>query len=144
MGTFEEEWAQAKQGAAHNSRTRLASAEKDGGRNPGGAGDVRSDKAAWNAAGHAVGQFRRNIRSSSLNLEQGKLSTHGLESAAAEQSLSSSWKRYLDRINARCGELESMLEKAGNDHYKNDQAIQHALARMTDKYKETPGADGKD
>ncbi|MFI6701748.1 hypothetical protein ACIBJC_22750 [Streptomyces sp. NPDC050509] len=107
---------------------------------------MKTDKAAWTAAGDGVGLLRADIKRSGTALEQGQsglVTAGGVESAAAQKQLYRSWKDYLADVNGRCGRLSELLEKTGNDEYKNDEAVQSAFRQLGGQYQDTPATGGQ-
>ncbi|MBB5936735.1 hypothetical protein [Streptomyces zagrosensis] len=149
MGTFEDEWAQLRQGAPSPvGDMRLASTEAPDQWSGDGGDGVKSDKAAWNAAGASVSGLRSNVTKALTELEHGQRGVEsgtakGVASAKAQGEVYLSWQRYLKAVGERCVALKSRLEKAGNDHYQNDQAMHGAFAGMNDQYRDTPAVGGQ-
>ena len=160
--SVEEQWAQLKQQPSAGSELHLASA--DGGTDGGAdapdwertgskpSGGITSSKTAWTQAAEGIGALSKNIPKAMTELEReqpgsgpasGAGSTSsGVQSAAAQQDVYRSWKRYLQDVSERCSALQERLDKAGNDQYKTDQAIRGAFNRMADAYEDTPAVGG--
>ncbi|WP_432013862.1 hypothetical protein [Streptomyces cucumeris] len=151
MSTFDAEWAQMKREASGAAGMSLASADdKPNWGSNGGSRNLRSSKNGWTAAGRGVGELRGNIRAAVTKLgeEQTGLGADsktgsGIESAAAQRELYRSWKRYLKGVSGKCGTFQDRLEKAGDHHYKNDLATEHAFNQLDDLYKDTKPAGGE-
>ncbi|GHJ32519.1 hypothetical protein TPA0910_69520 [Streptomyces hygroscopicus subsp. sporocinereus] len=158
MTSFEQEWAQAKADASADVSTRLASA--DGWNSGGNAGGLRSDKKAWSAAASGVGTLKEIVKTALTELERGQKSPEGFDPlavipvigptvapgsqcVAAQREVYQSWKRYLDDVTGRCDALKGRLEKSGQNHYKNDKAVQGAFEELEKRYKDTPRAGGQ-
>ncbi|MFD9565391.1 hypothetical protein [Streptomyces sp. NPDC059994] len=143
MGSFAEEWAQLKGGPAGGGGMRLAGTGDSGG---GGKGDVQSSKAAWTAAGSAVGGLGGDVKKALTALETGQqgLGTGGgVESAAAQSEVYQSWKTYLDKLSGRCTALQGNLERAGNDLLLTDDNIRGLFVELGKQYQDTPAVGGE-
>ncbi|MGX4688766.1 hypothetical protein [Streptomyces sp. JNUCC 63] len=134
-----EEWEQLKAAAAgrHSGRMRLNQLPADqGGTSSGGSGAsgrLRSDKKAWSAAGEGVGGLRGNIGKALTKLEDGQTGLgkgSGCLTAAAQKSVHASWERRVKDIGGLCDGLAGVLEKAGNDQLRTDEAIRAEIARL--------------
>lgn len=158
MTTFEQEWAHIKAGAATDVSTRLASA--DGWGKGGDSGGLRSDKKAWTAAASGVGTVKEIAKTARTELERGQKNRGGFDPLAvlpvigptaapgsqciaAQREVYQSWKRYLDDVTGRCDALKGRLEKAGQNHYKNDKAVQDAFEALEKRYEDTPQVGGQ-
>ncbi|MEU1075174.1 MULTISPECIES: hypothetical protein [unclassified Streptomyces] len=143
MGSFAEEWAQLKSGpSGGGGGMRLAHADDGGG---GGQGDVQSSKAAWTAAGSAVGELGGDVKKALTALEtgqQGLATGGGVESAAAQAEVYQSWKTYLDKLSGRCTALQGSLQRAGNDLLLTDDNIKGLFVELGKQYQDTPGVGG--
>ncbi|MFJ5103443.1 hypothetical protein [Streptomyces sp. NPDC088554] len=146
-----DEWEQLKTAAGerHTTQTRLNQLPADqggtsSGGSGGGAGDLRSDKAAWTKAGEGVGSLRGNITKALTELEDGQKGLgkdSGCLTAVTQQDVYDSWKRYVKAVGERCGALAAVLTKAGNDQLKTDEAIEAEIARLKSGYQDTPAVD---
>jgi len=149
MPTFEAEWAQMKRQASGDTGMSLASADNKPDWGQGGSGGVKSSKKAWTTAGSDVGKLRGDIKTALTKLEEDQTAlgagsdSGGIQSAAAQRELYSSWKGYLEKVSGRCGATRGVLEKAGDSHYKNDEAIRSALEGMGNRYKDTKPVGGE-
>lgn len=150
MSTFEAEWAQMKREASGDTGMDLASADDKPGWEQGGSGNLKSNKNAWTTAGRSVGKLRGDIKTALTKLEEeqtglgaGSKSGGGIESAAAQRELYHSWKRYLEGVSGKCGAIQDRLERAGDHHYKNDEAIKGAFDGMDGQYKDTKPVGGE-
>ncbi|MEV6550904.1 hypothetical protein AB0M57_19660 [Streptomyces sp. NPDC051597] len=143
MGSFADEWAQLKSGpSGSGGGMRLAHADDGGG---GGKGDVQSSKAAWTAAGSAVGELSGDVKKALTALEtgqQGLAAGGGVESAAAQAEVYQSWKTYLDKLSGRCTALQGSLQRAGNDLLLTDDNIKGLFVELGKQYQDTPGVGG--
>ncbi|MCQ8191506.1 hypothetical protein [Streptomyces rugosispiralis] len=139
--TFAQEWTQLKQNAA--GRMRLDSAETE---STGGAGDLKSSQAAWRRAGEGVGSLREGIRKALTKLDEGQKGLGkdaGCQTAAAQQAVLDSWKRYAKDVSKRCGELRKAMEQTGHDHANIDQAVKDEVDKLKTKYEDTPAVGGR-
>ncbi|MBN0046917.1 hypothetical protein JS756_22935 [Streptomyces actuosus] len=114
----------------------------------GGVLKLRSDKAAWTKAGEDVGSIREDLDKAWMKTESGQTGLGkgtGCLTAAAQQDVYASWKRYVKDVGEVCDGLADVLEKAGNDQLRTDEAIKDELAKLrTDYYEDTPaGGQGK-
>lgn len=128
--------------------TQLASA--DGNPDWAGGGDdsggVTSDKKVWTDSGEGVRGLRSAIKKARTRMEteqgDGSGGAEDFECGAVQKTLHTSWHRYLGDVSGRCGTLAGLLEKAGDDHYKNDQERRAAFEGLDDKYKDTAPVGG--
>lgn len=148
MTSFAEEWAQLKAEASVGSEMRLASA--GGNSDGGGSGWLKADKAAWTKAANSVVLLKDGIKKAKTALEEGQngdgpASESGcmVMSAGAQREVYQSWKNYLTDVSGRCGKLSGLLEKAGNDENRNDDAIKGAFAQLKDEYEDTAATGGQ-
>ncbi|MFF0461105.1 hypothetical protein [Streptomyces mexicanus] len=145
-----EEWERLKSTAVerHSMRMRLNQLPADrGGRGSAGGGatgTLRSDQAAWSAAGQGVGDLRDNIAKALAKLQEGQtgLTRGGSLTAAAQKSVHDSWERRVKDISALCGGLADVLEKAGNDQLRTDEAIKAEIAELRVGSEDVAAADG--
>ncbi|AQA14359.1 hypothetical protein HUF15_43125 [Streptomyces samsunensis] len=150
MSTFDAEWEQMKREASGETGMSLASADNKPNWGQGGSGNLKSSKNAWTTAAGGVGKLRGDIKTALTKLEEeqtglgaGSKSGGGIESAAAQRELYSSWKRYLNGVSGRCGAIQDRLERAGDHHYKNDEAIKGAFDGLDGLYKDTKPVGGE-
>ncbi|MFD5041324.1 hypothetical protein ACIOG7_21825 [Streptomyces sp. NPDC087894] len=140
-----DEWEQLK--AEITERRTVQMRLNQVGEDPGGGlGGVQSSKASWTQAGEGVGKLSGNVQQvlSALKQEQtGNAVNTDVLSGAAQKDVYQSWSDYLTRVRNRCGALQGLLEKTGNDQFKNDDAIRAAFDGLAKKYKDTDG-DGRD
>jgi hypothetical protein len=150
MSTFDAEWARMKGEASGDTGMNLASADVKPNWGQGGSGKLKSSRSAWTTAGRDVGKLRGNIRTALTKLEEEQkgLGTGGktggsTKSGAAQRELYHSWTRYLKGVSGKCGTLQDRLEKAGDDHHKNDEATKHTFDRLDGRYKDTKPVGGE-
>ncbi|MEV7286861.1 hypothetical protein AB0O01_20210 [Streptomyces sp. NPDC093252] len=147
-----EEWEQLKAAAAdrHTTHMQLNQLPADQGPTGSGAGGhgvlkLRSDRAAWTKAGESVGLLRGDLDKAWGEMELGQTGLEkgtGCLTAAAQQDVHDSWKRYVKDVGGVCDGLADVLEKAGNDQLRTDEAIKTEIAKLrTDYYGDEP-ADG--
>ncbi|MFQ6855595.1 hypothetical protein AAIB46_32655 [Streptomyces sp. 35M1] len=60
-------------------------------------------------------------------------------SGSAQKDVYQSWSKYIARVRDRCVALQGLLEKTGNDQFKNDDAIRAAFNELAKKYEDTDG-----
>lgn len=143
--SFEEEWAGLK--AEGSARLQLAGAGDEPGWATGdGGGDLKTGKSPWTKASGGVDEVRGTLTGALGTLADkqegarpGDAGVDGFTSTAAQHSVHTSWKTRLDLVARECGELSDKLTKAGNDHYKNDQAIGDAFRETRTKPIEPSG-----
>ncbi|MEV5431237.1 hypothetical protein [Streptomyces sp. NPDC052701] len=141
-----EEWEQLKAAAAerHSARMQLNQLPADQGGS--GAHDrLRSDKKAWSAAGEGVGDLRDDIGKALTKLENGQTGLDkgsGCLTAVAQKSVYDSWERRMKDIGELCGGLAGVLEKAGSDQIRTDEAIKAEMARLKVHSEGTSAPDG--
>ncbi|MCF6521767.1 hypothetical protein [Streptomyces sp. JJ36] len=139
--------------AGTETRMSLASSDDDPGWAANGSGDGRgglsSDRKLWTGVSQGVESLRTNLKKAMTKLDEGQkglgagdLAVTGFVSGAAQLSVYQSWDRYLDLVSRECGELTGKLEKAGNDHYKNDEEISAAFQQQRTKPEEPASGGG--
>lgn len=143
--SWDEEWAALKREAGEGRGLRLASA--GGGGSDGGSGDLKSKRSVWTTAGREVQSLRGDIKKALAKLEQEQqgLGTggSGVQSAAAQQDVYRSWKRYLEALSGRCGAVQARMEKAGGELYGNDAAVKGSFSKLSQQYADTPAVGGR-
>lgn len=147
MGSFDEEWARHRGAAASEPEMRLASAAsaQDGG-GGGGDGDVKTSRAAWTAAGVAVGGLGGDLKKALTGLETGQtgLATGGgVETAGAQSEVYQTWKTYLESLSGRCTGLQGKLERVGIDLFLTDENIKGLFTALGKQYQDTPATGGQ-
>lgn len=140
-----EEWEQLKSAAAeqHAAQMQLNHVPLDPG---GGTGTLVSNKPAWSKAGQDVGSLREDIGKAVSKLTDGQKGLGedaGCLTAAAQKDIHASWETYVKNVSGRCGKLMGLLEKAGNDQLKTDEAIEVEIGNLTVEYADTPAVGGK-
>lgn len=147
--SWDEEWAALKREAGEGRGLRLASADGDAwqGGSDGGSGDLKSKRSAWTTAGREVQSLRGDIKKALAKLEQDQqgLGTGGtgVQSAAAQQDVYRSWKRYLEALSGRCGAVQARMEKAGGELYGKDAAVKGSFSKLSQQYEDTPAVGGR-
>jgi hypothetical protein len=134
-------------------RTSLASAGGDGSPgwgDVGGSSGVKSDKKLWSTAGHGVSSLQGNVKKAQGQLDEkqpglgpGCQAVNNLETGTEQHRVYRSWTRYLDLVRSEASELAGKLEKAGDDHYKNDQAVADAFRAQHTVPEETAPSSGR-
>ncbi|MET9556398.1 hypothetical protein [Streptomyces sp. NPDC006645] len=141
--TFDEEWAQLKADAA--TRMNLATAGDGGGP---GDGDLKTSKTAWNRAATSIAELRGDLKKAAVRLDDGQTglgagdAVTGFVTGAAQAGVHQTWQRYLNLVGRECGEVAGKLRHAGNDLYKNDQAIEEAFTQQATKPEAPPAGGG--
>jgi hypothetical protein len=141
-----EEWEQLKSAAAeqHGAQMQLNHVPLDPG---GGGGTLVSNKPAWSKAGQDVGSLREDITKAMGQLEDGQKGLGedaGCLTAASQKAVHESWEKYVKNVGARCGKLSGLLEKAGNDQLKTDEAIEAEIGNLKVEYADTAVLGGQD
>ncbi|MCF4139878.1 hypothetical protein L1856_28310 [Streptomyces sp. Tue 6430] len=141
-----EEWEQLKSAAAeqHGTQMQLNQVPLDPGGS--GGGTLVSNKPAWSKAGRDVGSLRDDIGKAMGKLtdgQQGLGEDAGCLTAAAQKDVHTSWETYVKKVSGRCGKLSGLLEKAGNDQLKTDEAIEAEIGNLKVEYGDTPAVGGK-
>ncbi|MEU5160570.1 hypothetical protein AB0G74_13305 [Streptomyces sp. NPDC020875] len=96
-------------------------------------GGVQSSRQAWLAAGEGIGSLRKNIGTASGKAETGQTGlgdTTGCLTAAAQQEVHASWKKYTEEVGRRCGSLQGILEQVGRDLLLTDEAVKAEVDRV--------------
>jgi hypothetical protein len=140
-----DEWEQLKSAAAeqHAAQMQLNHVPLDPG---GGTGTLVSNKPAWSKAGQDVGSLREDISKAMGKLTDGQKGLGddaGCLTAAAQKDVHDSWETYVKNVSGRCGKLSALLEKAGNDQLKTDEAIEVEIGNLKVEYADTPAVGGK-
>ncbi|MBD0420687.1 hypothetical protein AB0L35_36635 [Streptomyces sp. NPDC052309] len=134
-----EEWERLKSAVAerHSAQMQLNQLPGDQGANsskgPGASGRLRSDKKAWSKAGEGVGDLRDNIGKALTKLGEGQTGLgkgSGCSTAVAQKGVYDSWERRVKDIGELCDGLAGVLEKAGTDQLRTDEAIKAEIARL--------------
>ncbi|MGW1267162.1 hypothetical protein [Streptomyces sp. NPDC002491] len=148
-----DEWEQLKAVAVERQATQMqlnhVPADLGGGGTSNSAtpaGKLRSDKAAWTKAGEDVGSLREDLGKASVKMDSGQTGLGkgtGCLTAAAQQGVYESWKRYVKDVGEVCDGLAGVLEKAGNDQLRTDQAIEAEIAKLKTEYYEDAPSGGQ-
>ncbi|UFR04372.1 hypothetical protein KBP30_25810 [Streptomyces sp. Go40/10] len=142
-----DEWEQLKAAAADRHSARMQLNQLPMGMGGGGKvqGRLRSDKAAWSAAGEGVGSLRDGLGKALTKLQQGQT---GLDkesvclTAAAQKGVYESWERRVTDVSDLCRGLAEVLNKTGHDQLRTDEAIKGEIAGLR-VGSETGGGPGK-
>ncbi|MGW4050646.1 hypothetical protein ACWENA_07420 [Streptomyces sp. NPDC004779] len=144
-----DEWEQLKAGSAQRGSDRMRlnqAASVDGGGSGTSAGDLRSDKKAWTRAGQGVKGLKEGVGQGMTALSDGQAGLGdgaNVQSAAAQKDLYDSWKKYLGDVNGRCEALGGLLEGAGHDLARSDEAVLGDLNRLKARYEDTEAVGGQ-
>ncbi|MEU8996980.1 hypothetical protein AB0952_22910 [Streptomyces caniferus] len=147
--SWDDEWAALKREAADGRGLQLASAGGGSwqGGSGDGSGDVKSKRSVWTTAGREVQSLRGDIAKALTKLEDEQqglgAGASGVQSAAAQQDVYRSWKRYLEALSGRCGAIQAQMEKAGGALYGNDAAVKGSFSKLSQKYEDTPAVGGR-
>ncbi|MFF5945722.1 hypothetical protein ACFY7X_34250 [Streptomyces althioticus] len=117
-----------------------------GGSSGGGPGLLKSDRKVWATAGGDITGLRTDVSTALGKLEHGQSGLGdgaGCESAAAQKELFESWKKYVDDVNGRCGELGGLLERAGHDLSMTDGDVRAGLQEIKTEYRDTEAVGGQ-
>ncbi|RLL69034.1 hypothetical protein [Streptomyces sp. Z26] len=100
----------------------------------GSGGGLRSDTTLWSGASEGLSGVRSTLRKGATELDENQaglrakdIAVTELRTGSAQLAVHRSWNRYLDLIVRECVELTGKLEKAGSDHYRNEQEIKRAF-----------------
>ncbi|GGZ04339.1 hypothetical protein GCM10010300_55210 [Streptomyces olivaceoviridis] len=142
-----DEWEQLKAQAATrgSARMRLNHVPMDPGGGGTVAGDLKSDKKVWAKAGEDTKGMRDDIGKALGKLDGGQSGlgdTSGVQSAAAQQELYESWKKYVGDVKGRCGELGGLMERSGHDLALSDAEVKTELDKIRGKYHDTEAVGG--
>ncbi|MEU2667702.1 hypothetical protein ABZ622_02365 [Streptomyces sp. NPDC007164] len=148
-----DEWEQLKADAVqrHTTHMQINSASPDGGYSEaaGGAtatGDLKSEKAAWVAAGEGVADQRKRLGKALTALATGQKGiggNEGCKTAAAQGTVHTSWHTYVKTLDEKCQGLQQILEKTGHELHTADEAVKDELIKLKTKYQDTPAAGGQ-
>ncbi|MET9447889.1 hypothetical protein [Streptomyces cinerochromogenes] len=141
-----DEWERLKADAAARGSTGMQLNHVPSDPGGGGAGDLKSDKKAWTKAGEDTKGLQDGIGKALGKLDDGQAGlgdTSGVQSAAAQQELYESWKKYVGDVKARCGELGGLMEKSGHDLAMSDTEVKAELDKIKGKYHDTEAVGGQ-
>ncbi|MEV5384212.1 hypothetical protein [Streptomyces sp. NPDC052721] len=141
-----DEWERLKADAAARGSTgmQLNHVPMDPGGS--GTGDLKSDRKAWTKAGADTKGLQDDIGQALGKLDDGQSGlgdTSGVQSAAAQQELYASWKKYVGDVKGRCGELGGLLERSGHDLAMSDADVKAELDKISAKYHDTEAVGGQ-
>ncbi|MFF5506461.1 hypothetical protein ACF1E9_31475 [Streptomyces roseolus] len=142
-----DEWEQLKSEAAGREPAAMRLnqlAAPDGG--GGYSEDLKTDKRAWAKAGDGVVGLKEGLTTALTKLESGQAGlgdTGGIQSAAAQQELYASWKKYVGDVGARCDALGGLLKAAGQDLARTDESVKQELDALAAKYGDTDAVGGQ-
>ncbi|WP_329195630.1 hypothetical protein [Streptomyces sp. NBC_01435] len=147
-----DEWEQLKADAVqrHTTHLQINSASPDGGYSkaaggPTVTGGLRSEKAAWVAAGEGVADQRKRLSKGLTALTNGQKGigeNEGCATAAAQGAVHTSWNNYVKTLGEKCQGLQQILEKTGSELLTTDEAVRDELNKLKTKYQDTPAAGG--
>ncbi|MER6435376.1 MULTISPECIES: hypothetical protein [unclassified Streptomyces] len=139
-----EEWEHLKAVAAERHTAQMQLNQLPAGEgvitSGGGGGGVlklRSDKAAWTKAGEGVGSLRDDLGKAWVKAESGQTALGSASmclTSATQQDVYDSWKRYVKDVSEVCEGLADVLEKAGNDQLRTDEAINAEISKLKTEY----------
>ncbi|MFF1402287.1 hypothetical protein [Streptomyces sp. NPDC058294] len=99
----------------------------------GASGKLKSHKKTWTKAGEDTKGLRDSIGKALGKLDDGQPGlgdTAGCLSAAAQQELYESWKKYVGDVKQRAGELGGVMERSGHDERRLDRTARpHGYGR---------------
>ncbi|MFL4948721.1 hypothetical protein ACJ6WE_15405 [Streptomyces sp. MMS24-I31] len=114
---------------------------------PGGdTGTLVSNKPAWSKAGRDVGSLREDVAKALGKLTDGQKGLGeeaGCLTAWAQKDVHDSWERYVKGVSGRCGKPSGLLEKAGSDQLKTDEAVEVEIGNLKVDYADTPAVGGQ-
>ncbi|MGW5044946.1 hypothetical protein [Streptomyces griseoluteus] len=137
------EWEQVKAASAErqSAQMQLNGLPSDAG----GSGTLVADRPAWAKAGRDVSALRDGMDKARGHLEDGQeglAKQAGCLTAAAQSDVFASWKKYVSQVSGRCAKLATVLENAGKNELKTEEAIKAEIGTMRTAYADTP-ATGK-
>lgn len=143
MTSFDEEWAQIKQDVS--GQMQLAGAGED---EWGDSSELASSRKAWTSAAEGVRGLRSSLRTAKSTLDtktegSGGAGSEGFWCSVSLGQLLTSWGDQLDLIGRECGEFAGKLEKAGSDHYANDEAVRDAFKEQLSKPQDSAYPQGR-
>jgi hypothetical protein len=144
-----EEWEQLKADAAERGSTQMQLNYVPGDTGPGSGGpseQLKSDKKVWAKVGGDVKGVKDDVVKAVAKLSDGQAGlgdTAGCQSAAAQKELYDSWKKYVDDVSTRCGDLGGLLEQSGHDLAKPDSLLREELEKIQLKYRDTEAVGGQ-
>lgn len=140
-----DEWEQLKaETAARQSSMRLNQVAPT----PSGgySADLKTDKLAWVKAGEGVSGLKGEITTALTKLDTAQAGlgdTTGCQSAAAQQELYDSWKKYVGGVSGRCAALGGILQQSGHDLAKPDESVRQELDALAKRYVDTDAVGGQ-
>ncbi|WP_405991462.1 hypothetical protein [Streptomyces sp. NBC_00986] len=141
-----EEWDQLKTAAAERSSARMQLNHVP--MDPGGSGgELVSNRRAWTKAGEDVGSLRADIGKAFGKLADGQKGLgeeSGCLTAAALKDVYDSWETYVKNVSARCERFSDVLEKAGDEQLKTDEAVELEIGNVEAAYADTPAVGGQE
>lgn len=142
-----DEWEQLKSAAAEQQPAQMQLNQVPLEPGGSGTGTLVSNKPTWTKAGHDVGSLRDDISEAMGKLEEGQKGLGedtGCLTAGAQRDVRDSWVRYVRSVSGRCGKLSALLEKAGDDQLKTDEAIEVEIGNLKVAYADTPAVGGQE
>ncbi|QTE00493.1 hypothetical protein [Streptomyces cyanogenus] len=141
-----DEWEQLKADAAArgSARMQLNHVPMDPGGS--GTGDLKSDKKVWTKAGEDTKGLQDDVDKALGKLGDGQSGLgelSGVQSAAAQKELYASWKKYVEDVKGRCGELGGLMERSGRDLTMSDAEVKAELDKIQSKYQDTAAVGGQ-
>ncbi|WBO64424.1 hypothetical protein [Streptomyces camelliae] len=107
---------------------------------------LKSDKKVWAKVGGDVKGLQDDIRKALGKLDDGQSGLGGgagCESAAAQNELFHSWKKYVADVSGRCEGLGGLLERSGRDLSMSDADVRAELEKIKLKYQDTAAVGGQ-
>lgn len=141
-----DEWEQLKAASVERQSTQMQINHVAPDQGGGGTEVLRTDKPTWTKSGVGVGGLRENISKALTKLETGQAGlskVSGCLTVTAQGEVYESWQRYVKDVSDRCGALAEVMEKAGNDLLKTDEAIRAAVSGLKTQYEDTPAVGGQ-
>lgn len=139
------EWEQLKTAAVERQSAQMQINHVAPDQGGGGTEVLSTDKPTWTKTGSEVGELRENISKALSKLEAGQAGLGKVSdclTVAAQGEVYESWQRYAKDVSNRCGSLAAVMEKAGNDLLKTDEAIKAEIASLKTQYEDTPAVGG--
>lgn len=138
------EWEHAKHLAAQRrtSQVELNSASNT----PGKTGGLVSDRPVWARAGSQVGALQEGIGKTLVKLGEGQKGLSQLQDCStvkAQKDLYDSWVGYLKKVSERCQKLSNVLQNAGKNELKTEEALKGEILKMKTAYADTAAVGGQ-
>ncbi|MGW3336554.1 hypothetical protein ACWDCL_03575 [Streptomyces sp. NPDC001009] len=109
----------------------------------GSSGTLVSDRPAWAKAGNDVTALRDGMdkaRGQLADGQEGLAKQAGCQTSGAQSDVFASWEKYVRKLGDRCAKLGTVLENAGKNELKTEEAIKAQIGTLRAAYADTPAA----